>query len=337
MAFFKEDYPLLAHNTFHLPAKARYFVEYLSVEQLKAALKSSVVQQNALLHIGSGSNLLFTQDFNGVVLHSAICGIVKVNEDDQYVYLKAGAGVVWDEFVAYCADHELYGSENLSLIPGEVGAAAVQNIGAYGVEIKDLIEEVFAVEIATGEEKIFPNSACQYAYRESIFKKELKNQYIITHVLFRLKKKGSFNLEYGNIKESLTGDEPITLKRVRECIISIRMSKLPDPHVMGNAGSFFMNPYVAKAHYETLKKEFPTLPHYPISETEVKVPAAWLIEQCGWKGKIIGDASVHEKQCLVIVNRGQAKASDIVTLSAEIQKSVAEKFAIQLTPEVIFI
>lgn len=337
MALFKEDYPLLAHNTFHLPAKARYFVEYINTERLIEALKSPITQQNALLHIGGGSNLLFTQDFDGVVLHSAICGIVKVKEDDQYVYLKAGAGVVWDDFVAYCVDHELYGAENLSLIPGEVGAAAVQNIGAYGVEIKDLIEEVIAIEIDSCEERIFSNSACQYAYRESIFKKELKNRYIITHVLFRLKKQGSFNLEYGNIKESLAGDEPITLKRVRESIIQIRMSKLPDPHVMGNAGSFFMNPYVAKSHYETLKKVYPTLPHYPISETLVKVPAAWLIEQCGWKGKIIGDASVHDKQCLVIVNRGHAKASDIVTLSAEIQKSVAEKFTIQLTPEVIFI
>ncbi|MDD2799099.1 MAG: UDP-N-acetylmuramate dehydrogenase [Bacteroidales bacterium] len=332
-----ENHSLLSHNTFHLPAIARFFIEYSNEKELIQAL--NFVHQNNLvfLQIGGGSNLLFTSDFKGVILHSNIQNIEIVAEDKETVILKIGAGVVWDNVVDFCVKNGFYGSENLSLIPGETGAAAVQNIGAYGVEIKDLIEHIEAINVHTGEKKIFSNDSCQYAYRESIFKKEEKGNFIITQVVIKLSKVEKYNLNYGNIIASLPSDYKIDLNLVRETIIKIRESKLPNPELVGNAGSFFMNPYLSHKKYSLLKTKFPQMPHYPVSDELVKVPAAWLIEQCEWKGKTLGGAAVHDKQCLVIINKGDATALDIIELSSKIRTSVAEKFDIELTPEVIFI
>lgn len=332
-----ENHSLLSHNTFHLPAIARFFIEYSNEKELIEAL--NFVHQNNLffLQIGGGSNLLFTSDFEGVILHSNIQNIEIVAEDNKTVILKIGAGVVWDNVVGFCVKNGFYGSENLSLIPGETGAAAVQNIGAYGVEIKDLIEHIEAISVQTGEKKIFSNESCQYAYRESIFKKEEKGNFIITQVILKLSKVEKYNLNYGNIIASLPSDCKVDLNLIRDSIIKIRESKLPNPDLVGNAGSFFMNPYLSHKKYSFLKTKFPQMPHYPVSDELVKVPAAWLIEQCEWKGKTLGGAAVHDKQCLVIINKGDATALDIIELSSKIRTSVAEKFDIELTPEVIFI
>jgi len=334
----EENYPLLTHNTFHLQANARYFAEYGSVEELTELLSFSWIKDYPVFHIGGGSNLLFKGDYPGIILHSAIKGIEKVGEDAQSVLVKVGSGEVWDDVVACVVGAEWYGAENLSQIPGEMGAAAVQNIGAYGIELKDIVDSVEAVESATGKIRVFNSAECRYGYRESVFKQELKDKYIITHVILRLKKSPVFHLEYGNIQSELAkAGCSITLKNIRQTIIEIRESKLPDPLKTGNAGSFFMNPYVAIPKYLLLKQEYPQIPHYPVSEELVKVPAAWLIEQCGWKGREWGGAGVHDKQCLVLINRGEATASEIVDLAANIQASVKEKFDIDLTPEVIYV
>jgi UDP-N-acetylenolpyruvoylglucosamine reductase len=333
----EENYSLLPHNTFHLQANARFFIEYNSVEELIEVLTFPWIKEYPVFHIGGGSNLLFKGDYNGVILHSSIKGMEKIGEDKYSVQVKVGSGEVWDDVVAFAVEAGWYGAENLSLIPGEMGAAAVQNIGAYGIELKDMVDSVEAVERSSGKVRIFNNSECKYAYRESIFKKELKDQYIITHVVLRLQKGEQFHLEYGNIKSELAKYDTLTLKNVRQTIIEIRESKLPDTDRLGNAGSFFMNPYVALSKYLNLKQEYPQMPHYPVSDDLVKVPAAWLIEQCGWKGREWGGAGVHDKQCLVLVNRGGALASDIVELAANIQTSVKEKFDIDITPEVIYI
>jgi UDP-N-acetylmuramate dehydrogenase len=333
----KENISLLSYNTFGIDAKADYFIEYNSVEELQTALKSEIVKSNRLLHIGGGSNLLFMKDFNGVILHSSINFIKKVSEDADTVMLEAGAVVNWDDFVAYAVENGWGGVENLSLIPGEVGASAVQNIGAYGVEVQDVIIEVNAVEIETGELKIFSIEDCQYGYRESIFKKELKGKYIITSVVFKLQKQPEFKLNYQHLEAEVLKNGDITLQNIRQTIIAIRESKLPDPKIFGNAGSFFMNPVISKAHFNELLAQYPQMPHYFVSETEEKVPAGWLIDQCGWKGKQIGNAGVHDKQALVLVNKGGATGAEIVYLAEQIQASVKTKFGIELRAEVNFI
>jgi UDP-N-acetylmuramate dehydrogenase len=259
-------------------------------------------------------------------------------EDDEEVVVRVGAGEVWDDFVAYTVAQGWYGAENLSWIPGEVGASAVQNIGAYGVEAKDLIVNVETIEVATGEERIFSNAECAYAYRESIFKLSLKGQYIVTHVSYRLKKTPSYHLDYGNVRAELSkANFDLTLANVRQVIIDIRQAKLPDPNVQGNAGSFFMNPIVPRAHFEALLKDYPQIPHYEVDTDRVKIPAAWMIDQCGWKGKRLGNAGVHDKQALVLVNCGGATGAEVVRLSEEIQQSVFKMFGIQIYPEVNFI
>ena len=243
--------------------------------------------------------------------------------------------MIWDDFVAYAVEHGWYGAENLSLIPGEVGASAVQNIGAYGVEAKDLIVSVDAVEAATGRKRRFSNGECRYAYRDSIFKKELKGQYFVTHVTYRLSKLPVYHLDYGNVRAELEkeGLEP-TLAHVRRVIISIRRDKLPDPEVTGNAGSFFMNPIVPESQFDALRAEYPDMPCYPLGENRVKVPAGWLIDRCGWKGKSLGRAAVHDRQALVLVNRGGATGHDVLRLADEVARSVKEKFGIAICPEV---
>ena len=328
------DYSLLPHNTFGMDVKASVFIEYASVEELKEVL-SLYVKDNQWLHIGKGSNLLFTGDFSGIILHSAIKGYEVIHEDTNEVVVRVGAGEVWDDFVAMTVENEWYGAENLSLIPGEVGASAVQNIGAYGVEAKDLIVGVEAIEVSTGKESIFKNEECGYAYRESVFKSSLKYQYLVTHVSYRLKKTPCYHLDYGNIRLELEKQKVrLTLANVRQAIISIREAKLPDPKLQGNAGSFFMNPVISRKHFEALLVDYPLMPHYEVDAESIKIPAAWMIDQCGWKGKRLGRAGVHDKQALVLVNLGGAVGAEVIALSEAIKKSVYEKFGINILPEV---
>lgn len=333
-----KDYSLLPHNTFGMDVKASLFIEYDSVEELKDLLRRYALEDGRWLHIGAGSNLLFTGDYPGIILHSCIRGFEVVSEDAEAVIVRVGAGEVWDDFVAYAVSNEWYGAENLSLIPGEVGASAVQNIGAYGVEAKDLIVEVETIEVATGKERVFRNEECGYAYRESVFKLSLKRQHVLTHVSFRLKKSPSYHLDYGNVRTELEkrGCE-LSLANVRQTIIDIRKAKLPDPKIQGNAGSFFMNPIIPRAQFEALLQTYPLMPHYEVDADRVKIPAAWMIDQCGWKGKQSGRAGVHDKQALVLVNLGGAMGHEIIQLAEEIRNSVLMKFGISISPEVNYI
>lgn len=333
------DYSLLKHNTFGMDVKAACFVEYASVPELKQfLLGADFGRLTPVLHIGAGSNLLFTADFKGIILHSAIKGIAVVEEADEWVDVKVGAGEVWDDFVAYAVEHEWYGAENLSLIPGEVGASAVQNIGAYGVEAKDLILQVDAVSLATGEERTLSADECGYAYRQSVFKNELKGKYAVTYVTYRLYKQPVWHLDYGNIRAEMEREGcSLTLQNLRNVIIRIRREKLPDPQVTGNAGSFFMNPIVTEAEFCKLQKTYPDMPHYAAGEGRVKIPAGWMIDRCGWKGRALGRAAVHSRQALVLVNLGGASADEVIRLAEEVIRSVKEKFGVSLHPEVNYI
>ena len=325
-------YSLLPYNTFGIDVSAARFLEYTSVEELKKLIVQGAVT-TPFLHIGGGSNLLFTKDYDGLILHSRIGGIEVTAEDSQTVSLRGGAGVVWDDFVAYCVEHGWYGAENLSLIPGEVGASAVQNIGAYGVEVKDLITAVETVNVQ-GYGRVYSVEECEYAYRSSIFKRPENKSVFVTYVRFHLSKEERYTLDYGTIRQELAKYPAPTLPIVRKVIIEIRESKLPDPKVMGNAGSFFMNPIVAKEKLEALQRDYPRIPYYELPDGRVKIPAGWMIDQCGWKGKSLGPAAVHDKQALVLVNRGGAKGSDIVALSDAVRASVRDKFGIDIHPEV---
>ena len=330
----KENISLLPYNTFGLPAKAKIFAEYTSVDELRALLEQ--YKGEPLLHIGAGSNLLFTKDFDGVILHSAMRRARCVSEDADYVWIEAENGLVLDELIEQLCDMGISGLENLSYIPGEVGASALQNVGAYGVEAKDVIESVRAVSIADGAERIFSNAECQYGYRDSIFKNSLRGQYIITHVVYRLNKHFKPKLNYGNLSSEV-GANPTPMS-VREAVIRIRQQKLPEVSELGSAGSFFKNPVISHEAYETLTRQIrdDRVPHYE-QEGGVKIPAAWLIEQCGWKGKSIGGAQCYPKQPLVLVNTGSATADDIVALAAAICKDVQDKFGITISPEVNYI
>lgn len=330
-------YSLRSHNTFGLDVYADLFVEFSSLDELISLLHDPVLKEKKHFVIGGGSNLLFENDFQGVIYHSAIRGIKITKEDRDFVWLQVGSGMVWDQFVAHCVTQGWAGVENLSHIPGEVGACAVQNIGAYGVEAKDFITEVEAIEIRTGTRRLFTNSECRYAYRYSCFKGELQNKYIITHVTFRLAKHPQLQLSYEGIRQPLSHLEHPTLSDVRKAIIALREAKLPDPARLGNAGSFFMNPVIRRSQYEELLHQYPTLPHYPVDETSVKVPAGWMIEQCGWKGKNVGRAAVHTHQALVLVNLGGATSSEIIELAGLVADSVFRKFGIHITPEVYFV
>lgn len=319
-------------NTFGLDVKAGRWLEYASVEELKALIAEGQIS-SPYLHVGSGSNLLFLGDFEGTVLHSAIKSIEMVNQDAEKVWLRVGAGVIWDDFVAYCVERGYYGAENLSLIPGEVGASAVQNIGAYGVEVKDLISCVETVDVH-GDKRVFGVEECGYAYRNSVFKRPDMKSFFVTHVTFALNKAEQYTLNYGTIRQELEKYPQIDLATVRQVIVSIRESKLPDPKVLGNAGSFFMNPIVPRTKYEALLQEYPSMPSYQVDATHVKIPAGWMIEQCGWKGKSLGNAAVHDKQALVLVNCGGATGADIVALSDAVRAAVREKFGVEIHPEV---
>lgn len=325
-------YSLLSHNTFGIDVNAARFLEYTSVDELKTLIAQGALT-TPFLHIGGGSNLLFTKDYDGLVLHSRIEGVEVMEEDECCVSVRVGAGVVWDDFVDYCVAHGWYGAENLSLIPGEVGASAVQNIGAYGVEVKDLITAVETVNIH-GEERVYSVEECGYAYRDSVFKRPENKTVFVTYVHYRLSKKEDYTLDYGTIRQELEKYPELTLATVRKVIIDIRKAKLPDPKVMGNAGSFFMNPIVAHEKLEALQREYPQIPYYELNDGRVKIPAGWMIDRCGWKGKALGPAAVHDKQALVLVNRGGAKGADIIALSDAVRASVREKFGIDIHPEV---
>ena len=334
----QENVSLRPFNTFGFDATARHFVSITSVSQLQELLRDPQWKSVPRWILGGGSNVLITQNVEGLVIKIAITGIECVHEDEQYVWLRVGAGENWHQFVLYCVENEYAGVENLSLIPGTVGAAPMQNIGAYGVEIKDVFEELQAVEIATGQVKTFDSTACAFGYRESVFKHTLKNQYIITSVTFRLQKTPAFRVTYGDIQKTLEAMhiQELSLRAISEAVIHIRQSKLPDPAQIGNAGSFFKNPEISKSQFEALQAQYPTLPGYPVNDETVKVPAGWLIEQAGWKGYRLGSVGVHDRQALVLVHYGEGTGQQIKDLAAQVQASVDSKFGIKLSPEVNF-
>ena len=327
----KSDFSLLRHNTFGIDAKCSRYIEYSSVEELQNIVKMDS-GLNHTLHIGGGSNLLFLNDFNGTILHCDIKTIEIVEEDNTSAYIRVGAGVVWDNFVNFCVDHSYYGAENLSYIPGEVGAAPVQNVGAYGVEAKDIIYKVEVVDTKTAELKVFDAADCCFGK----FKAEWKGAYFVHHVVFKLNKTSSFKLEYGKIKECLDGRQP-TLQTVRDTIIAIRKEKLPEPSEIGSAGSFFKNPIVQRSVFDKLLKEHPNMPFYIVDDNMVKIPAGWLIEQCGWKGRNHKNVGVYEKQSLIIVNRGGATGAEVEELANMIVNDVNTHFGIKINPEVCYV
>ena len=327
------DFQLRPYNTFGIEARAAEFIDYTDARDLSDIFPLAGVAR--WLHIGGGSNLLFTRDYDGLVLHSSATGVEVVAEDDETVDVRACAGLGWDDFVSMCVGRGWTGAENLSLIPGEVGASAVQNIGAYGVEACDLIRRVETFDTENRCHRTFGVSECGYSYRDSRFKHE--RQYIVTHVTYRLSKQFKPDLSYGNLSSIFVGQEDrLTPAALREAVIGIRRAKLPDPEVTGNAGSFFMNPVVSEDKYRQLLSVYPSMPAYKVAGG-VKLPAGWLIDRCGWKGRSLGRAGVHPKQALVLVNLGGATAEDIMRLAATIEADVADKFGVAIKPEVNYI
>lgn len=333
----QEKVNLKAHNTFGINAKASQFIEIHSIEEAQALFQSPVFKEKKHLFLGGGSNVLLSQDFDGLVVKNQILGI-EVREEGDDVFLSVGAGENWHELVMFCVDHSYAGLENLSLIPGSVGASPMQNIGAYGVEVKDSITEVEAIEIKSGQRVQFSNAECQFDYRSSIFKTSHRNRYFIVGVQFKLSKTPKFKTSYGAIKEELSrlgiSDDNLSIKAISQAVINIRQSKLPDPKEIGNSGSFFKNPIVDKEQYAMLQKEYPEIPGYEQNNGSVKLAAGWLIEKAGWKGFKRGNYGVHEKQALVLVNYGGASGEEILQLSEEILQDVAAKFQVRLEREV---
>ncbi|MDB5257868.1 MAG: murB [Chitinophagaceae bacterium] len=330
------SYPLLDLNTFHMDVKAQWFASFSSKTELRALLTDRRISEEPLLILGGGSNILFTEDFEGVVLKNNIKGIHIVEESNDSILVDVGAGENWHQFVLHAVDNGWAGIENLSLIPGSVGASPIQNIGAYGVEVKDVITSVEAVNVHTKESRQFSNAECLFGYRDSIFKREEKGKWIITKVRFALKKNAALNTTYGAIKDTLDkmGISVPSIKDVSQAVIAIRQSKLPDPAQIGNAGSFFKNPEISINQLHSLKENYPAIVSYPIDATKVKVPAGWLIETAGWKGKNFGSYGVHKDQALVLVNYGNADGNDIKQLAQSIKHSIWETFGIQLETEV---
>jgi UDP-N-acetylmuramate dehydrogenase len=322
-------------NTFQIDVLAKKFATFSTIEELEELLDTTRNEKHRMI-LGGGSNLLFTKDFDGIVLKNEIIGIEVVHEDVDHVHLKVGAGENWHQFVMHCIAKGLGGVENLSLIPGNVGASPMQNIGAYGVEIKEVFESLAAFNLKNKKVVNFSLNDCQFGYRDSVFKHKFKDEFVILEVIYRLNKFPKFNTSYGAIEEELEkmGVKELTIAGISKAVINIRASKLPDPEVIGNAGSFFKNPQVSKNKIEELKIAYPQIPSYPVDEKTVKLPAAWLIDQCGWKGFRKGDAGCHAKQALVLVNYGNAKGNEIYELSEEILQSVKKKFGIELEREV---
>jgi UDP-N-acetylmuramate dehydrogenase len=331
-----KSYSLKNHNTFGMEVIADDFYEYSTIEDLELILNQEDLKNKRILNIGSGSNLLFLSDFKGMVLHSKILGINIEEVINETVIVSAGAGVIWDDFVEWSVEHSFGGAENLSLIPGTVGASAVQNIGAYGVELKDIFYKVEGKYIENGDNFTFFLSDCNFDYRYSIFKGPLKDKFVITRLFLKLTKKPVFNLEYGTIKGELEKQKcSLSLQNIRNTIISTRKQKLPDPQIIGNAGSFFKNPVVLYPKFFELIKKYPEMPFYEVYKDNCcKISAGWLIEQTGWKGKQLGRAGVHENQALVLVNLGGATGNDIMALASNIENDVMQKFGIMLEKEV---
>ena len=326
---------LKSYNTFGVEVKAQLLIDIESEEELKQAYQSTEFMALPKLVLGGGSNILFTKNQRKVILKINIKGIDVLDQKDHEVRVKVGAGEIWHQFVLWCLDHNLAGVENLSLIPGTVGAAPIQNIGAYGVELKDIFDSLEAYEIKSGKVRLFDKEQCQFDYRHSFFKGPGKDQYVITSVIFKLTTKPRFDVSYSGIQQRLNQQGlQINIHNISESVIHIRQTKLPDPVKIGNAGSFFKNPIIEKPLYDALKLIHEDLPHYPVDSKNIKIPAAWLIEQCGWKGKRKDKIGVHERQPLVLVNYGGGKGRDILKLSKKIQLSIQKKFGIDLKTEV---
>jgi UDP-N-acetylmuramate dehydrogenase len=328
-----ENFSLKPYNTFGIHVMAKYFTAFANTNELAGILEH---KNEHKLILGGGSNILFTKNYDGLVLKNEIAGIEKIKEDDTHVYVRAGAGIGWHEFVLYCINNNFAGVENLSLIPGSVGASPMQNIGAYGVEIKDVFYELEAYNIEDKKLVTFSKNDCAFGYRESIFKNKYKGQFVITSVTFQLNKIPKYNTSYGAIETELEkmGIQSLSIKAISDAVINIRQSKLPDPKQIGNAGSFFKNPTIDNTQFEKLKNEFPNIIGYSVGEGETKLAAGWLIEQCGWKGYRKGDAGCHEKQALVLVNYGNAVGEEILLLSEKIIDSVKLMFDVELHREV---
>lgn len=331
-----QNISLKPYNTFGITATASQFVELNTLEEVQVLCKTFNLTDRKLLVLGGGSNILLTKDFEGMAIKINLKGIKVVHTDETSVLVEAMAGEVWHEFVEFCVQNNWGGIENLSLIPGCVGAAPMQNIGAYGAEIKAVFDSLTAVEIASGELVNFSNEQCEFGYRESVFKNKFKGKYIIVSVTFKLSKNPVLNYSYGAIQEVLhqKGITQPTIQDVSNAVIEIRKSKLPDPKELGNAGSFFKNPEIPLHLYNQIKAEYPTIPGYPTSQNQVKVPAGWLIEQCQWKGKKVGNTGAHQHQALVLVNYGEANGNEVLSLAKEIQQSVLDKFHVHINPEV---
>jgi len=319
-------------NSFGVKHKSKYLIEIKRKEDISFIINNKDLINEKIIIVGGGSNILFTKDFDGIVLLNKILGITKLDEDKNFIKIRVGSGENWDKFVSYCVDNNYYGIENLSLIPGSVGAAPIQNIGAYGVEIKDFIDNVQGYDLEEKEEKIYSRELCCFEYRNSIFKKEKKNKFFITHVEFILNKKPNYILTYKDLN-NLNRDK-ISLKYLRDKVIEIRNSKLPNPEKLGNAGSFFKNPIINLSLFESIKLEYDDISGHKIGENKIKLSAAWLIEKCGWKGKVLDKIGVYKKHALVLVNYGEESGNKIKKLSKEISKSVEKKFGIILEEEV---
>lgn len=332
----QQNVSLKPYNTFGLDENAGFLAVVDSIDDLDEIFQTGRFRSQRKMILGGGSNVLFTRGFTGVVAKNQIRGLHTLKEDEEEVLVSIGAGESWHQFVLWCVERGFGGVENLSLIPGTVGAAPMQNIGAYGVELKEVFHSLEAYEIKSGKLVTFYKEDCKFGYRTSVFKGELKDQFVITKVLFKLSKKPTFNVSYGNLKETLEqmNVDELTLKNVSQAVINIRQSKLPDPMDIGNAGSFFKNPLIEKLHFEALEAQYPGIVSYPIDDETVKVPAGWLIENAGWKGYRYGDIGVHEKQALVLVNHGMGRGKDILKLSNEIMQSVQSKYGIELEREV---
>jgi UDP-N-acetylmuramate dehydrogenase len=334
----QENISLRPFHTFGLDVSSRYFANFRSIADLQEILKSGLTTEMKLpiMILGGGSNLLFTRNFDGIVLKNEILGIEKIKDDDDHVYLRVGAGENWHKFVMFCVENGYAGVENLSLIPGCVGASPMQNIGAYGVELREVFHELTAFHLQEQSNYTFRLSDCEFGYRDSIFKNKYRDQFVISYVTFRLNKKPTLNTSYGAIEQELQsmGVSDVDIRAISQAVINIRTSKLPDPAVTGNAGSFFKNPSVTEEVFAKLKNQFPEIPGYKNEDGTTKLAAGWLIEQCGWKGHRAGDAGVHPKQALVLVNYGNATGEEIFRLSSDIAASVLEKFGVVLEREV---
>jgi UDP-N-acetylmuramate dehydrogenase len=333
----KENISLQEYNTFKLAIKAKRLIEIRRVEDLLEVIQSGILKEGSFLILGGGSNVLFKGDYDGTILLNCISGIETRSIENNKEIVKAGGGEVWEDLVYFCVERNIGGIENLCIIPGTVGAAPIQNIGAYGVELKDTFHSLEAVNLESGEMQKFNKQDCHFGYRDSIFKNEYKGKYFVTYVSLELEKEARPDISYGAIQQELEklglGGDP-DISGVCNAVASIRRAKLPDPDILGNAGSFFKNPVIGAHQFETLKATYPKIPYYQFGAESYKIPAGWLIEQCGWKGRRRGDAGVHELQALVIVNHGNASGHDILGLAEDVKASVAEKFSIDLEMEV---